>query len=216
MNDMKQPPTKPPLKRRWYLLVAAVLLILSCDIATFGAPQEIPTSVPGAIDLMVAQTAGAAATQTAAMIPPTATLTLTPLPTLVPQATPTITPTFIFIVFTPTKLGGARGYSCNYISQYPKDGTNMNGKTAFTGKWKVTNDGGIAWDPSVVDFIFIDGTNFGTANETPLPTKVGIGDSITLSVSMIAPNRHGKYTTIWSLRAGVKAFCSLSMTIKVN
>ena len=92
----------------------------------------------------------------------------------------------------------------------------MNGKTAFTVKWKVMNDGGIVWDPTVVDFVFASGTNLATVNEEKIPTGVGVGESVTLSVDATAPNRAGRYKTVWSLRAGVTSFCSLSLTIKVN
>jgi len=207
---------KLQLKRRSPLFFAAVLLVLSCDLSTFAANQQIPTPLPGAINLMVAQTAGAAATQTAAMIPPTLTPSFTPFPTLVPSETPTSTPTFVFILASPTPIGTLRGYSCNWVSQNPKDDTDMNGKTAFTVKWKVINDGGIAWDPTIVDFVFASGTNFATVNEEKIPSEVGVGESVALSVDVIAPNKAGRYTTIWSLRAGVTSFCSLSLSIKVN
>jgi Ig-like domain from next to BRCA1 gene len=207
---------KSKSSRALQIFLASVLLLISCDVSTFAASQQIPTPVPGAINLMVAQTAGAAATQTAAQIPPTLTATIAPLPTLVPTNTPTATPTFVFVVFTPTALGGTRGYSCSYISQNPKDGTNMNGKTAFTGKWKVINDGGIAWDPNLVDFVFVSGRNFAVVSEVKIPTTVDIGSQVTISVDMTAPNKSGTYTTVWSLRAGIKSFCSLSMKIKVN
>jgi Ig-like domain from next to BRCA1 gene len=207
---------KLQLKRRWHLLFAAVLLVVSCDLSTFAANQQIPTPIPGAFKLIVAQTAGAAATQTAALIPVTLTPSVTPFPTLIPSVTPTATQTFVFLVASPTPIGTLRGYSCNLVSQNPKDGTDMNGKTAFTVKWKVINDGGIAWDPTVVDFVFASGTNFSTVNEEKIPTGVGVGESVPLSVDLIAPNKAGRYITVWSLRAGVTSFCSLSLSIKVN
>ncbi len=74
-----------------------VLLILLAACSTFFDPTlQIPTSVPGAIDLIVAQTAAAASTQTAffnspmplpsqtSVVTPTDNLTLTP-----PSSTPT-------------------------------------------------------------------------------------------------------------------------------
>ena len=216
MVESRKKHMKLQLKRRWPLVLATVLLVLSCDISTFAANQQIPTPLPGAINFMVAQTARAAATETAALIPPTLTPSFTPFPTLIPSETPTATPTFVFILASPTPIGTLRGYSCSFVSQNPKDDTDMNGKTAFTVKWKVINDGGIAWDPTVVDFVFASGTNFATVNEEKIPLAVGVGESVALSVEMIAPNRSGRYKTIWSLRAGVTSFCSLSLSIKVN
>jgi hypothetical protein len=210
--------TRMQLNKRptMHIFLAVVLLLISCDISTWMAPQQIPTPLPGAIDLMVAQTAAAAATQTAAQLPATLTQTLTPFPTGTPLDTPTITPTFIFILPTYTATPLRHGYSCNFISQNPKDGVNMNGKTAFTGKWKVINDGGIAWDPNVVDLVFVTGRNFAAVNEEKIPTFVSIGETVTLSVDMTAPNKSGTYKTTWSMRAGIQSFCTLSLTIKVN
>ena len=69
-------------KRALPIFLASVLLLMSCDMSTFALSQQIPTPIPGAIKLMVIQTAAVAATETAALIPPTLTPTLTPFPSL--------------------------------------------------------------------------------------------------------------------------------------
>jgi hypothetical protein len=117
-------------KRIGYLLTIATIFILGCDISTLVAPQSIPASAPGNINTIVAQTAAAAATQTAALnppsalgvintivvqtaaaaatqtaalIPPTLTPSFTPFPTQTASITPTATQTFIFRMPTAVK-----------------------------------------------------------------------------------------------------------------
>jgi hypothetical protein len=87
-----------------------VLLIFLTACSIFDKPGiQIPTAIPGAINIIVAQTAAAASTQTAMSIPPT----LTPFPSQTPSIPPTATPTFIFLLPTPTAIS-----SCPFSAPY--------------------------------------------------------------------------------------------------
>ncbi len=81
--------------------LAVTALIVAC-MPSFLTYQAIPTPLPGALNLFIAQTAAVAATQTALLAPPTLTPTLTPSPTKTPSPTASPTPTFIFKLSTPT------------------------------------------------------------------------------------------------------------------
>jgi hypothetical protein len=83
-----------------WLMVA--VLIGAC-MPSFLTYQAIPTPLPGAINLFVAQTAAVAATQTALLAPPTLTPSFTPTPTHTASPTLSPTPTFIFVLSTPTQ-----------------------------------------------------------------------------------------------------------------
>lgn len=83
-----------------WLMIA--FLVGAC-MPSFLTYQAIPTPLPGAINLFVAQTAAAAATQTALLAPPTFTPSFTPSPTRTASPTFSPTPTFIFKLSTPTR-----------------------------------------------------------------------------------------------------------------
>ena len=81
-----------------------VSLIFLSACSSLNEQAEIPTALPGAINIIAGQTAAAASTQTALSVPPTLTPPFTPFPSQIPAATPTVTPTFIFLLPTPTAL----------------------------------------------------------------------------------------------------------------
>jgi hypothetical protein len=88
-------------KRMKKYFFASLILLAACSV--FDDPAtHIPTAMPGAINIIVAQTAAAASTQTALSIPPTPTSSLTPFPSQTPPITSTATPTFVFLLSTPT------------------------------------------------------------------------------------------------------------------
>ncbi len=219
------------LKRERYALLIMASLIISCDISTFVPAQiPLPTAVPGAIEIIVAQTAAAAATQTAAHMPPTLTPSITPLPSQTPSETPTPTVTFVFRLPTFTKVktatpvpssgggggGGSSSYSCSLVSRSPDNGAVFSGGASFTENWKVKNNGSSKWTTTGVDFIYVSGENMSGINGFDLPSGVNPGGTITLSVSMTAPNTAGSHKTTWALRAGKNQFCTVSVTITVN
>ncbi len=219
-------------QRALQIFLVSILLLMSCDVSTFAVPQQILTPIPGAVNMIVAQTAAAAATQTAALIPPTLTSTLTPFPTQTPLDTPTMTPTFIFIMFTPTSSVTPTSYinitstssvsttapefSCSKVSQSPANGTKFNAGAPFTLNWKVKNTGTSDWLSTSIDLDYVSGTQFTSATVIGLSSTITPGNSVTLSIPMNAPSTSGTYTTNWSLAAGAVTFCHLSLKITVK
>jgi hypothetical protein len=223
--------------RKASALLAVTILIISCDVSTFVAPpQVIPTAAPGAIDTIVAQTAAAALTQTAALLPPTLTPSITPLPSQTPSITPTPTASFVFRLPTTTKVktatpipssggsggsgggggGSASGFECSLVSRNPDNGASFNPGQSFTESWKLKNTGSEKWASSTVDFIYVSGENMASITGMDLPSTVNPGGTITLSVNMTAPSGAGTHKTTWSLRAGKNQFCSVSLSITVK
>ena len=219
-----------PQKRIGYLLAIAAILVLSCDVSTLAAPQQISTSAPGAIGTIVAQTAAVAASQTAALIPPTLTPSFTPFPTKTASVTPSPTQTFIFKLPTavkPTRTntprpssggGGAASagrWSCNWVGQNPVNSTHFAPGANFNATWTVTNTGDGPWLHTTVDIVFAGGSNLSSVTLYDTTTDTPVGSNYVVSVPMKAPSTGGTYSMIWSLQAGVTVFCSMPLTIIV-
>jgi hypothetical protein len=49
-----------------------------------------------------------------------------------------------------------------------------------------------------------------------LDDNVRTGNSIDLGVDMQAPKNSGNYSTTWTMRAGNKTFCTLTLSIRVR
>jgi len=183
---------------------------------------------PGAVSTFIAQTVNAASTQTAASIP-----TLTPSPTITPTVNtetplPTATSTVIFILSTPTSLviptftssgGGGTStdnYSCQITRVSPANGTRFNPRDDFDAFWTVRNNGQKNWDRNSVDYLYSSGDKIHKVSGYDLEENVRTGNSIDLGVDMQAPKNAGTYTTTWTMRAGSKTFCTLTLTIAVK
>jgi Ig-like domain-containing protein len=184
---------------------------------------EAPTPVPGAVDTIVAQTAQAAATQTALQAPPTLTPTYTAVPTKTASVTPSPSPTFVFLLAsltntpkTPTFEPGSGDFSCQLTAQTPEDGAVMKAKQSFTTSWTVLNTGGSAWDANSTDFVFVSGAKLSPLKAADLPQTVASGESTTLKLSMQAPNSADTYKTVWTLHNGKNTFCRVTLSIVVK
>ncbi len=99
------------------LFGASLIFLTACSLFNGMESVRIPTAIPGAINILIAQTAAAASTQTAMFIPPTLTPSLTPFPSQLPSVTPTETPTFLFLLPTPTFTPSPAG-SCPFSTPY--------------------------------------------------------------------------------------------------
>jgi hypothetical protein len=223
-------------KLNFLLLFSALALVLAC-VPTIGAPM--PTADPNQINIFIAETVQAAATQTSAAMPtftPTETSTSTPANTLTPS--PTYTATVIFILSTPTSLvfptftavssgsvsGGGSGtsttssenFACQIISVDPANGTSFNGRTDFDAVWRVKNIGQKVWDRTSVDYSYDSGAKMHKTDVYDLSANVKSGETTSIVADMITPKDAGSYTTYWVLHSSNKEFCKMSLTINVR
>jgi len=222
------------IQRRPALLIGVLAVLVSGCQTSIVLPSSsgASTSVPGMFETIVAATAGAAQSQTATVIPPTPTPSWTPRATHTPSLTPTLTPTFHFSLGAsrtptrpPTSVAAATRTNtasesdapdgCVLVSQSPEDGSHFDPKKNFTASWKVKNTGSSTWDTDSVDFVYDSGDKMHKKQLYDLPTDIPVGQSVTLNVSMLAPNSDGTYTTVWSLRRGTTYFCHVDLTIRV-
>jgi hypothetical protein len=68
----------------------------------------------------------------------------------------------------------------------------------FTKTWRVQNSGTCTW---ITTFYlgFAYGELMGGQTKVPLTSAIATGQTVDLSVSLIAPNKTGKLTGVWSL-----------------
>ena len=206
-------------------------MVLACVVPSLATP--LPPSDPAAINTFIAQTVNAASTQTARVLPTsTFTPTTTPTPRNTDTATPTATATVLFILSSPTSLviptftavssgGSGSGtssdnYACQVVSVSPANGTSVNARDDFDAVWKVKNIGQKSWDRNGVDYFYSSGAKLHKVAGYDLSGTVAVGSTTDIIVDMTAPKDAGSYTTTWSLKAGSKTFCNLSLRITVK
>ncbi len=123
----------------------------------------------------------------------------------------TVTPTP-----APTATVDPSAYTCNLVSQAVKNGTILKPGADFDGNWVLKNTGSAAWDPSSVNYRYVNGTEMYKHNAAyPLQKRVEPGQKIRILVDMRAPKNPGQYTTIWGLSINGQIFCEIPLSINV-
>jgi hypothetical protein len=202
----------------------ALVTVMAC--LPGGAAPVMPTLDPNAIGTFIVQTANAALTQTARALPSlTPTITLTPTPRASHTPEPTATSTVIFIFSSPTAPvpptstlaeTSNKAYSCQVMSVTPANGTIFESRTAFDATWRVRNNGQRNWNGDSVDYVFLDGVRMHKVELYDLQDTVKRGETVALTVDMVAPKQSNTYTTNWTLISGTNTFCTMSLTIVVR
>jgi hypothetical protein len=204
----------------WIMVLA---LAMAC-VPSIGIPST-PAIDPGMINTFIAQTAHAAATQTATVLP-----SVTPSPTMTPTRstetpTLTVTATVVFVFFSPTPLvsptfipsgSSSDNYACDVLRISPPNGTSFRSREDFEVFWTVRNIGKKKWDRGSVDYFYSSGEKIHKISTYDLEENVSSGTTIDVGVSMQAPKNLGTYTTTWIMRNGSKLFCPMSITIVVK
>ena len=108
------------------------------------------------------------------------------------------------------------GYACVLVSQKPEDGTEFKPNANFDMVWTVQNTGSKTWQADDVDFAYVSGRKMHDQEIYDLPKNVPTGESVNMTVDMIAPKVAGDWKTVWSLQAGGDDFCHVDLTIVVN
>lgn len=194
------------------LWLVVVLVILGC-----GAPALVtpPPSAPGpdSIETIIAQTAIAAQTETALVLPPSATPSLTRPPTKTLTVTPTPTATVLFLISTKTSVpiatslftegegnstgSGSSGsgdgfvkptatpqeWNCRVLSKSPANNTTITAGTSFKAIWTVQNTGTKTWPKKGVDVVYQSGAHLNTGKPY-YDIPVGVSPGGTLRISV--------------------------------
>jgi Ig-like domain from next to BRCA1 gene/SdrD B-like domain len=124
---------------------------------------------------------------------PTSAATAAPseAPTEIPTAEPTAEPT-------------SAPAACTYLATFVKDVTIADNSlvaagSAFVKTWRVRNDGSCTWGPGGFALVFTGGDHLGGPDQVPISSSVAPGQTIDVSVSLVAPGQSGTYTSDWML-----------------
>lgn len=197
----------------------SIILFLSLALSACNLPASTQESEgPGAVLTAAAQTVEANLTQLAGQNTPTPSVQLTNTPSV-----STITPAATFpVVASPTgsAVGVTATQDCDdadFVTDVTiQDGTVLDLGEAFTKTWRLKNAGTCSWTPSY-SVVFSNGDSMSGPASQALTTNVNPGQTIDISVSLIAPSTPGEYTGYWKLRnaAGV-TFATFYVNIKVG
>lgn len=75
----------------------------------------------------------------------------------------------------------------------------------FTKTWRFMNIGSCAWTQSYA-IVYRDGEQFGAPDLTLLPISVAPGQTVDVSIEMVAPSTPGSYGSYWMFRSPNGAF----------
>jgi hypothetical protein len=181
------------MKKSLFLLFLFILTLSSCNLP--GSITVPPTESPDAIYTHAAETTSAELTHVAGSSSETLSIptnTFTLLPSNTPIYTPTKTPIPCLLV----------GYSDATIDVTVPDNTIMAPGQAFIKTWRLTNAGTCTWNSSY-QLVFDHGDSMGVATTYSQPLTAGTvapGQTVDVSVNLIAPMTPGTYTGYWRFR----------------
>ncbi len=95
------------------------------------------------------------------------------------------------------------------------DGTKLNGGQSFTKIWRLQNSGTCVWDTQF-DIVFVKGDQMGANAVYDIPKTVKPGETVDISIPMIAPYSPGKYRSEWQLRSSNAVYFGLGPDSKQN
>ena len=218
------------MKHKLFLLILSLVGIIAlagCLPGLIGGETQVPAATLDPNDLATAVVKTVTIRQTIAVLEtqiarvtfqpsevggteevPTATTIPTNMPptaTLAPSATPL--PSFTPIpTFAPTDTPSIPCNRATFVEDvtYP-DGTVVAAGQGFTKTWRFKNTGSCAWTTGY-QLVFASGTKMGGPDAINFPVGVKIGETVDLSVGLIAPTEPGNYTGYWQFESasGVK------------
>ncbi len=174
-------------------VVILMFLVLACNLGMNATPDASATLNP--LYTAAAQTLEAMATQAIAT-PSGVVATSTPFPTstlILEVASPTPP---LLLSPTPVKRCDAAAFVRDVSIP---DGTTLSPGKPFTKTWRLQNVGSCSWTPSYA-LVFINGDGMSAPSVVSLSGNVNPGETIDLTVSLVAPNKKGHYRSYWKLR----------------
>lgn len=196
------------------LIITSLVLVIALTLSACGGANDAPTPTPidpNLVAQQAIQTFAMGLTMTA-FAQPTATATLTPVPTN------TSAPTFI-VLGTNSAATTAVVTSCNnslWISDVTiPDGTPMAPGQTFTKTWMVKNVGTCTWTPTFKLGFGGIGVPMG-GQATPIGKTVKPGEQIEVSVNLVAPNTSGDVQSYWKLQDDTGVFFGTYLTVVIK
>lgn len=203
------------LKLSWALSLIFSLLLASCRSSQ---PELEPTPDADAVMTAAASTANVQLTENARMATATPTLTDTPQPS--PTATETPegevgTATEALATATQPGTSPAGEVAEFWADVTVPDGTNFNPGERITKTWRLRNGGLTTWTTSY-SLVFIGGAQMGGPNAVQLTRNVAPGDTVDISVDLVAPMETGNYRGFWKMRNDNGAFFDGAVYVEIN
>lgn len=173
-------------------------------LAACNLPGSAANTTPTLNVTQAYQTVEARLTQVALASPPTAT---TFPPTATQNVTPTQTSPAVTFTFTssPKASSTPAVKACDQaeagtpIDVTIPDDTQMNPAQTFTKVWRLRNSGTCTWTKDYSIAVF-SGEAMSAPSTVPLPNKIEPGQSMDISVDLVAPLIAGAYQGNWKLR----------------
>lgn len=185
-----------------FLLTFTTLFIFACTLPS----AQTPTAEPNAIFTAAAQTASVQLTQAAQNDPKTAT----PAPSIF-LPTFTLEPTQISITPTDDNCDKAKFVTDVTVT----DGTTFSPGENFTKTWRVQNVGTCTWTADYA-LVFDTGERMSGSSPQLLMGSIAPGNTVDVSVNLIAPGTPGNYVSNWQIRNNTNIlFAKLYVQIKV-
>jgi photosystem II stability/assembly factor-like uncharacterized protein len=123
--------------------------------------------------------------------PPLPPPTLTPLPPLPPTQTPIAQP--------PPAISPSGCDKATFVTDVTVlDGTIFSPGAAFTKTWRLKNSGSCTWTTSY-KLMYYSGEQMSAPTAINIPWNVYYGQTIDLTLNMVAPNSAGQYRGFWVL-----------------
>lgn len=227
--------------RKSIFLFTVIMVSLACALPgiSVAEPASLPTFDSNSVEIMIAETAAAAQTQTAVNLP---TFTHTPRPTHTPSITPSFTPTFIYFLSTFTPIptytvpvtispapadedgededGGkeekrdprkmtGKEWTCSVLYITPPKGFVFGPNVRFNVKWTLFNTGTKEWPNYGVDLVYEGGLRHEGTKIQDFGISVPPGGEIQVGAVFITPNKEGEFSTFFTLQVGKREFCHL-------
>lgn len=144
---------------------------------------------------------------------PMPTATTVVLPTIAPIIPATSVPTAVPVI--PTATVGQCSYSYSYVSDVTiPDGQQIDPGSYFTKTWRIKNTGTCTWTPDFT-LSFSSGTQMGGVN-TKMPKYVYPGETVDISITMIAPVYSGIYQGNWQLKTPLGYSIGTPIWVKIT
>jgi hypothetical protein len=195
------------MKQRFFIIFSffTLLILTACSFPGGDGQTVLPnaTSVYETISAQLTATGAAVRLATNSPVPPTQAATTSPVPssTLV-QATNRVTTGSVPIILsvtpnpTPCNLAAA---GRPYVDITIADGERMSPGQAFSKTWRLINAGSCAWTTNYA-IVWFSGDIFSAVREQAFSSSVQPGDSVDITVDMVAPNSPGQHQSNWKLR----------------
>ena len=174
-------------------LIVFLILVFSFVLAGCGSSDDTPEANDPAMLLTAAVQTADAQIRTMAATTPTG-LPTTPAP-IQPTVTPTATATLTLMPGVPTQGStGPAGERVEFVADLTvPDGTAFAPNATFVKTWRLKNAGTTTWTNSYT-MVFSSGEQMGAPASVVLPGTVAPGQTVDLSVNMVAPSKDGTYT----------------------